>query len=110
MSKIFPDAYYDRVSEVLTAESNNQELLKEPEAHLIRHLNLLSQFLNLSSGRILLRDAKSGDLTLRYCDSDENLPTHRHVGCDGISEHDVTKTKLYIPVASNDTGVVSISD
>ena len=107
MSKIFPDAYYDRVSEVLTVESNNYELMKKPEALLIRHLNLLSQFLNLKNGRILLRDPKSGDLSLRYCDVDESLPPHRHVGCDGVSEHDVSKTKLYVPVASNDTDVVT---
>ena len=107
MKNTFPDAYYDRVSEVLTADSNLNTTISNPESFIVRHLGLLSQFLNLKNGRILLRDFNSGELSVRYSETDEDLPIHQRIGCDGVSEHDVSKTKLYVPITSNDAGIVA---
>jgi len=106
MKKIFPDAYYDRVSEVLTAESS--ELASTPPEHqIVRHLSLLSQFLNLKNSRILLSDANSGELSVRFSEAEESLPSHRRVGCDGVMEHDISKTELFVPISSNDAGILA---
>jgi len=107
MNNTFPDAYYDRVSEVLTTGSDLNAPISNPERFIIRHLGLLSQFLNLKNGRILLKDFNSGELSIRYSETDEDLPIYRRVGCDGVSEHDISKTKLYVPVSSNDAGIVA---
>jgi len=83
----FPDTFYNRVLEVLLSNMDNFEQSDNPEYILTNTLELLAHFLQLHKGRILLWDANTSHLVVKYSYglSDVDIKNAKYEVCEGIT-------------------------
>lgn len=87
MTATFPDSYYKKVLDLLLSQSSGSETAQDPETALTGTLELLSHFLNLNKGRILLWDTQTSRLEIAYSYglSPEQVNLGKYEICEGIT-------------------------